>query len=126
VEPKRTPIPRGVTFADALRGLKAGVRGQSSFFVHFFVAAAVLLAAWSLDVDAMSWCALVGCVGLVLTAELFKCAVEVLIREMDEATRERTRPALDIAAGGVLLAMLTAGVVGAILFVPPVWKMIAS
>jgi hypothetical protein len=34
-------------FAAAFRGLKLGVRGHSSFFVHFFFAALVLAAAVS-------------------------------------------------------------------------------
>ena len=43
------PWPR--KFRDAFRGMKAGVRGQSSFFVHFFMTAAVIVAAMVLRVD---------------------------------------------------------------------------
>jgi len=43
------PWPR--KFRDAFRGVKAGVRGQSSFFVHFFMTAAVIVAAVVLGVD---------------------------------------------------------------------------
>ena len=32
-------------FGDAMRGLKLGIRGHSSFFVHFFFSALVLAAA---------------------------------------------------------------------------------
>ena len=44
--------------------------------------------------------------------------VETLFRCLDEKTRDRAWPALDIAAGAVLLASLTAAVVGLLLFVP--------
>ncbi len=104
-------------FAAAFRGVKLGVRGHSSFFVHFFFAALVLAAAWVLGCEVWQWCVLLGCIGLVLTAELFNSAVETLFRGLDEATKERVWPALDIAAGAVLLASLTASVIGTIIFV---------
>src|SRR5437588_12960693 len=114
-----TPRPRRSwrkKFAAAFRGLKLGVRGHSSFFVHFFFAALVLAAAWGLHCEVWQWCVLLGCIGLVLTAELFNSAIETLFRGLDEATRERVWPALDIAAGAVLLASLTASVIGLIIF----------
>jgi diacylglycerol kinase (ATP) len=52
----------------------------------------------------------------VLTAELFNSAIETLFRDLDEATKARVWPALDIAAGAVLLASLTAAVIGALIF----------
>ena len=103
-------------FRVAFRGIKLGVRGHSSFFVHFFFAAVVLLAAGVLQCQAWQWCALLGCIGGVLTAELFNSAVETLFRGLDEATKERTWPALDIAAGAVLLASLTASAIGTVIF----------
>jgi diacylglycerol kinase len=103
-------------FRAAFRGIKQGVRGHSSFFVHFFFTALVLAAAIVLRCDLVQWCLLLGCVGLVLTAELFNSAVETLFRGLDEATRARVWPCLDIAAGAVLLASLTASVIGGLIF----------
>lgn len=103
-------------FRTAFRGLKIGVRGHSSFSVHFFFTALVLATALVLRCDKVEWCLLLGCIGLVLTAELFNSAIETLFRGLDEATRERTWPALDVAAGAVLLASITASIVGAIIF----------
>jgi diacylglycerol kinase len=103
-------------FRAAFRGLKLGVRGHSSFFVHFFFTALVLAAAIVLKCGRHDWCLLLGCIGLVLTAELFNSAVETLFRGLDEATKERVWPCLDIAAGAVLLASITASVVGGIIF----------
>ncbi len=115
--PEPRPRPPGrANFRDALRGLKLGVRGHSSFFVHFFFAALVLAAAVVLRCGVEQWCILLLCIGLVLTAELFNSAVETLFRSLDEHVRERGWPALDIAAGAVLLASLVAAVVGVTVF----------
>ena len=115
-----TPRPRRSwrkKFAAAFRGLKLGVRGHSSFFVHFFAAALVLAAGLAFGCTAVEWCVLLGCVGLVLTAELFNSALETLFRGLDEPTKERVWPCLDIAAGAVLLASLVSAVIGVLTFV---------
>jgi diacylglycerol kinase len=114
--PRRSRRPWREKFRAAFRGLKVGVRGHSSFSVHFFFAALVVAAALVLGCDKIEWCILLGCIGLVLVAELFNSAIETLFRGLDEATRDRTWPALDVAAGAVLMASITASVVGAIIF----------
>lgn len=118
-------LPKGSTatrtwrhkFADAWRGIKLGVRGQSSFFVHFFVAAAALTAAWVMSLDWVSWCLVILCIGIVLAAEMFNSALEALCRGLDERSRSRCAPALDIAAGAVLIIASMAAIVGAIIFI---------
>jgi diacylglycerol kinase len=114
-EALHTPRPRrpwSLKFRDALRGMKFGVRGHSSFFVHFFFAALVVVTAVILDCEPWQWGLLLLCIGFVLTAELFNSAIETLHRGLDEETRERTWKALDIAAGAVLMASMTAALVG--------------
>ncbi|MGL4552374.1 MAG: diacylglycerol kinase [Gemmataceae bacterium] len=103
-------------FATASRGLWLGVKGHTSFFVHFFMAALVLAAAAALRCEVWQWCVLLGCIGAVLGAELFNSALETLFRELDPATKERAWPALDIAAGAVLLVSLFAAAIGAVVF----------
>jgi diacylglycerol kinase len=103
-------------FGDAFRGIKLGIRGHSSFFVHFFVAALVVAAAIVLGCEFLDWCLLLGCIGFVLTAELFNSAIETLFHGLDTATKARTHGCLDIAAGAVLLASITAVIVGSIVF----------
>jgi diacylglycerol kinase len=119
--PEEPPVRRrrrwGAKFHAALRGMKLGIRGHSSFFVHFFFAALVLAAAVVLRCSVEQWCLLLLCIGGVLTAELFNSAIETLFRSLDDATKERAWRCLDIAAGAVLLASVTAAVIGAIVFI---------
>jgi diacylglycerol kinase len=103
-------------FGDAFRGLKRGVRGHSSFFVHFFFAALVCVAAFVLRCTTTDWAILLLCIVLVLTAELFNSAIETLFRGLDQELRDRIYPCLDIAAGAVLIASITAAIVGIIVF----------
>ena len=90
VENARPRRPWSQKFRDALRGLKFGVRGHSSFCVHFFVAALVIVGAFALGCDASDWAVLLLCIGLVLTAELFNCLETCAARP-----ETRTHRALD-------------------------------
>ncbi|MBI2804976.1 MAG: diacylglycerol kinase [Planctomycetes bacterium] len=114
--PQRPRRPWVLKFRDALRGWKFGIRGHSSFSVHFFAAALVLAAAVALRCSLDQWGLLILCIGMVFTAELMNSAVETLHRGLDEETRERTWKALDIAAGAVLMASLAAALVGLLIF----------
>src|SRR5262245_23926214 len=74
-------------FREAFRGVKRGVRGHSSFSVHFFFAALALTAALVLECDRVEWCLVVGCIGLVVTAELFNSAIETLFHGLDAESK---------------------------------------
>ncbi len=107
------------------RGIKLGVRGHSSFFIHFFFTVLVLAAAIVLHCELVQWCLLLGCVGCVLTAELFNSAIVTLFRGLDEESRARAWPCLDIAAGAVLLASITASIIGCLIFLSRLFEMCA-
>ena len=118
VQPTRPRRSSRDKFRDAFRGLKWGIRGHSSFAVHFFFTALVLTTAAALRCTVVEWCVLLGCIGMVLTTELFNSAFETLFRGLDEETRERSWHSLDIAAGAVLLASITASFIGCLIFLP--------
>ena len=111
-------------FREAGRGVKLGVRGHSSFSVHFFCAASAVAAGAVLGLGPVEWCLVIGCVGAVVTAELFNSAVETLFHGLDGESKARTRGCLDIAAGAVLIASLTAAAVGAVVFTTRVLELV--
>ncbi|MHB1425416.1 MAG: diacylglycerol kinase [Gemmataceae bacterium] len=100
----------------ACRGIKLGVRGHSRFFVHFFCTSLVLAAAIVLRCDLVQWCLLLGCIGLVHITELLNNAIEALFRGLDEENRQGAEACMDIAAGALLLASLTASLIGGLIF----------
>jgi diacylglycerol kinase len=104
-------------FRDAFRGMKAGVRGQSSFFVHFFLTAAVIVAAVVLRVDLIEWCILLICIAMVLSAEMFNSALESMAKAITGETDPHLGNSLDIGSGAVLVAAIGAAIVGSIIFI---------
>ena len=85
--------------------------------MHLTVAVAVVIAAAVLQVSLVEWCLLVGAIGFVLTAEVFNTAIESLARAHDVGRHPRIRDALDMASAAVLLAAITAALIGAVVFV---------
>jgi diacylglycerol kinase len=104
-------------FRNALRGVKEGVRGQSSFFVHFFMTAAVIVAAVILKVSLVEWCLLLLCVTGVLTAEIFNSALESMAKAITGQSDPHLGNSLDIGSAAVLLASMGAALVGSVIFI---------
>ncbi len=103
-------------FADAFRGVKLGVRGQSSFFVHFFIAAAVVAAGVTMNCSLVEWCLLALSIAGVLAAEMFNSALEALAKSITSDHDPYVAAALDIGSAAVLLAAIGAATVGGIIF----------
>ena len=92
------------------------MRGQSSFFVHFFVAAAVVAAAAVCEWICYEWCLLVLCIAGVMAAEMFNSALESMAKAITGENDPHLGNSLDIAAAAVLVASIGASFVGAIIF----------
>ena len=103
-------------FRDALNGLVCGIRGQSSFFAHFFIATLVLVVALLSNMNHEEWCLLVLCIFVVLTAEMFNSALESMARAITDETDPHVGEALDIGSAAVLLASIGASIIGVIIF----------
>jgi diacylglycerol kinase len=109
-------------FRVAFRGIYFGITGQASFVVHFAVILLVVILGAVLKIDWLSWCVLLLCMALVLTAELLNSALEILFRGLSVDAQNKSWPALDIAAGAVLVASIFAAIIGTIVLLPPLLR----
>jgi len=103
-------------FAEAFRGVWLVAKYESSFQVHAAAGIAVIALAVVFRCEALEWCLLLGCIGMVMTAEAMNAAMETLFHALDEPTKQRMAGCLDRAAGAVLLASASAAAIGAIIF----------
>ncbi len=99
-------------FANALRGIRFGIVGQSSFYVHLLFSLATFGLAYALQCAAWQWCVLGLCIGLVLSLELVNSAIESLAQGVCTEHNEHVGRALDIASGAVLLASCASAAIG--------------
>lgn len=111
-------------FGDAFRGVAVAVRGHVSFAAHLPAAAAAVALGGFLGLDAGEWCLVTLAIGGVLGAEAFNTAIEELAKAVGTYPDDGIRDALDVASGGVLVAVTTAVVVGLVLFVPKILALV--
>jgi diacylglycerol kinase len=104
-------------FGHAFRGLRYGIRGQDSFWVHLPAAIAVLLLGILLRLQRWEWCAVLVCIAIVVAAELGNTAIEMLVRRLHPERHQDVGQALDTAAAAVLVVSLAAVLVGCIVFI---------
>ncbi len=126
-EPNRVPDRSWPEkFQDAFRGARVGMRGQKSFYVHFFFTTAVVIAGFLFQVDRAEWCLLILCITGVLTAEMFNSALEWLARCLPEGGHPQLGAALDIGSAAVLIASIGSVLIGFLVFTPHLVKLLGS
>ncbi len=104
-------------FRCAFRGLKCGIHGQRSFYVHLPMAAAVIVMAAVLRASIWQWSLLLLCITIVLTAEMLNSSLEHFAKIITDKHDPRMGDALDIGSAAVLIASIGAAIVGAIVFI---------
>jgi undecaprenol kinase len=92
----------------ALQGFAHGLRAEASLRLQAACAAAALLALILLHAPAVWWALVLLASAAVLAAELFNTAIEHLADELHPHDSPGIRNVKDIAAAGVLLAVLGA------------------
>jgi diacylglycerol kinase len=103
-----------------LSGWKHAIRGDSSFFAHGYRVILVALTAAMLGVGPQGWTVLVLAACMIFIAELNHSAIDTLARAIGDPEEPRLKVAREIAAGGVLVAVvgsaIAAGVILALKF----------
>jgi len=107
-----------MSFVYAGRGITAGLRGQRNIKVMLLAAMAVVVLGVYLDITREEWTLLALAMGLVLSLEMVNTAGERLVDILSPGHDSRYGRIKDILAGAVLIAALTAAVVGGLVFGP--------
>jgi diacylglycerol kinase len=115
--------PRNITlpqsFGYAIRGIWLVARSERNFQIHLVASVVVVILAIVVRCSAYDWAILCLAMGLVLVAESLNTAIETVVDLVSPEYHPLAGRAKDIAAGGVLLAALTAvAVAGWILLIP--------
>jgi diacylglycerol kinase (ATP) len=104
------------SFNHATEGVVHALRTQRNLWVHFAIAAGVLVAAVGFGATKIELAVLLLAITFVLVAELVNTAVEAAVDVASTAFDPLAKLAKDIAAGAVLVAALNAIAVGYLVF----------
>jgi diacylglycerol kinase (ATP) len=113
------------TFKARIRSFRHAIHGIIDFFqtehnalIHLFITVAVIGFGIWLSISSFEWIVIICMIGLVFMAELFNSAIEKLGDSITGEYNELIKKAKDYAAAGVIVAAITAAMVGLIIFIP--------
>jgi diacylglycerol kinase (ATP) len=104
------------SFNWAFEGVIHVLRTQRNMRIHFALATAVLILAFSYGVTKLELMALLVAISFVLIAEMVNTAIEATIDLATTSFDPLAKMAKDIAAGAVLIAAVNAVVIGYLVF----------
>lgn len=100
----------------ALLGIRNTWREEVNFRIEIGVAVAVCVASWYLGFDGLEWIIVIGCITVVLAAEMMNTAMEELCDKVEPAIDPAIGKVKDIMAGFTLVLSFGAVIIGSILF----------
>lgn len=102
----------------AVRGLTLFFKTTHNAWVQIIIGTCAVALGIYVNLTTIEWLFLVCAIGLVLVAEAFNTAIEIDIDLTSPEFHPYARDTKDVAAGAVLLAAMTAVVIGMLVFVP--------
>jgi len=105
------------SFKYAFNGFKFAWH-ERNFKLHLISTTIVLVLGFYFSVNAIEWCILFICIGLVLMAELFNTAIEKLVDLISPQIQPKAGAIKDLAAAAVLVISISAAIIGLIIFWP--------
>ncbi|MGH1365255.1 MAG: diacylglycerol kinase family protein [Calditrichia bacterium] len=106
------------SFRFAFKGVYTLITTQHNCRVHAAASILVLVLGWYLQVNQTEWLILILAIGLVWMAEALNTAIEFLGNAVSLEQHPLIGHAKDVAAAGVLIAAITAAIVGGVVFWP--------
>lgn len=100
----------------AAQGIGLLFSTQLNAKVHLAAAVMVIVAGVYFEIDRLDWCIIILTICLVLSAEAFNSAIEVLCDLVHADYHPMIKKTKDMAAGGVLITALGAVVVAVFIF----------
>jgi diacylglycerol kinase len=113
-----SPGQRLKSIGYAIEGIVTLIKTQPNAQLHCLALVIVVTAGWLTGVTNSEWLAIVVVIGMVLSFEALNSALEVLCDKVEPNDDPQIKVVKDIAAGGVLLASITAAIVGGLVFFP--------
>ncbi|MGI6032825.1 MAG: diacylglycerol kinase family protein [Coriobacteriales bacterium] len=114
------------SFAVAFTGIGRTFKNELHMKIHLCFAIAALVACAALGVDAIGWCLVILCIGMVFAAELVNTALEALCDKVSPEIDPRIKVCKDAAAGAVLVLAICSVIVGLIVYIPPFLRLIGA
>jgi diacylglycerol kinase (ATP) len=114
-------VKRAKSFTHAWRGIAVFIRTTHNAWIHLAILACVTALGFYVRITTTDWMFLIFAAGLVLVAEAINTAIEIDIDLTSPDYHPFARDTKDVAAGAVLIAAVTAAIIGILIFAPYVF-----
>lgn len=108
------------SFKYAWQGIREVITKEKNMKIHIFILVSVVFTGIVFKVSAIEWITIAICAGLVLSAEMFNTAIELLVDKVSPEKNSIAGRIKDIAAGAVLITAIASIFVGMIIFIPKI------
>lgn len=123
MEPKKFSLSdRLKSFNYAFNGLKILIQEEHNARIHFFVALIVIIGGFIYSISSMEWIIVIFAIGFVIAFELINTAIEQIANFISPEKHESIKRIKDIAAAAVLISVITAILIGFIIFLPKIFS----
>ncbi len=109
---------RLIGFSFAWNGLREVYKTERNFRLHLVAALFVVVAGWWMRLSRWEWIVILLVISFVLLAEMINSALEKLVDHLQPDWHPVAKVVKDVAAGAVLIAAITAVIIGCIIFIP--------
>lgn len=109
---------RALSFKYAFEGIVTAFKDQPNLKLHFIIATAVIVIGYFFGISKIEWLIIIFTIGFVITAELTNTAIEEIVDSFTEEAHPAAKKAKDVAAAAVLIASITAVIIGLLIFLP--------
>jgi diacylglycerol kinase (ATP) len=117
---------RVAAFGHAFRGWRYMLQTQHNAWVHSVVATVVIALGLWLGLPPRDWAVLVLTIAMVFSAEFLNTAIEAVVDLASPQKHPLAKVGKDVGAAAVLVAALSAVLIGLLILGPPLWAKLAA
>jgi len=111
-------IKRAESFTHAGRGLYIFIQSTHNAWIHIVVFLLAIIASIFFQITKIEWAMIFIVSGIVFISEAFNTAIEIDMDLTSPTYHPYAKDTKDVAAGAVLISVITAIIVGMIIFLP--------
>lgn len=108
------------SFKYAFEGIITGIKEENNMKIHIIIMLLVIILGIVLKISKIEWIICIILFGFVISLELVNTAIENTVDLITIEKNPKAKIAKDLAAGAVLIAAITAAIIGLIIFVPKI------
>jgi len=108
------------SFGFAFNGIKVLIREEHNARIHLLAVVCIIIAGFAFKISSLEWIAVVVSFGFVIAMEIVNSAIEGISDFISPDKHEMIKKIKDLSAAAVLIAAITAFIIGLIIFVPKI------